>query len=306
MDDVDEDFNLKYPKFLEMTVIKADKYKRGSSAYRRICCVPSFAFGLVMASRMQTHFTHAPWFKLRSLSEMIDVYGTVSEAVERRRRGWSNTKRTQFISEFLVQSVEYFERIANEEAPPLNHSAIVAKMQKLVGRGWDDRSPEATEAREGLKGMEEAFKHKGDLSSWSPELMQEIDEAFVKQYLDKEGDPLPCLFFPNNPQNQNLFSNYYKDVLHALRRHAQTAPPHAREYFQYYCIWQMRGWTFPMLLGTASVVGALIKILKQVQKGFSEVSDRSRPWGSPCTCRYGMGGGRSACKWGDRGLWVCL
>ena len=27
MDDMDEDFNLKYPKFLEMTVIKADKYK---------------------------------------------------------------------------------------------------------------------------------------------------------------------------------------------------------------------------------------------------------------------------------------
>ena len=108
--------------------------------------MPSFTFGLVMVSRMQTHFTHAPWFKLRSLSEMIDVYGMVSKAVERRRRARSNTKRTQFISEFLVQSVKYFERITNEEAPPLNHSTIMAKMQKLVGQGRDDRSPKATEA----------------------------------------------------------------------------------------------------------------------------------------------------------------
>lgn len=78
-EDEDEDFDVKYPKFKKRVDDKANLFKRSSHGYRRICCVPSFALGLVMASRMQTHFTHAPWFKFTNLVGMIDVYGTVSE-----------------------------------------------------------------------------------------------------------------------------------------------------------------------------------------------------------------------------------
>lgn len=145
-------------------------------------------------------------------------------------------------------------------------------MHKFLGRQLDDKHPQVVEARQNLQGMEEAFKYTGDLSMWSPDLLQEIDAAFVKHYLDKEGNPLPFLFFPNSPENMNAFTDYSTEVILALRMHSQTAPPYAREYFQYYCIWQMRGWKFPVPLGTASVISALMKTLHQVKEGFSEVS----------------------------------
>ena len=77
-----EDFENKYLRFKETAKLKADLYKQTSIGYRQICCVPSFALGLVMASRVQNHFTHAPWFRLGILKDMVDVYGTVSGPVK--------------------------------------------------------------------------------------------------------------------------------------------------------------------------------------------------------------------------------
>jgi len=90
-------------------------------------------------------------------------------------------------------------------------------------------------------------------------------------YLNEDGDPIPCLFFPHNVDNLNRFMGYCNDVDLALRTHSQSAPPYAREYFMYYTIWQMRGWRFPVPLGTASVVGALEKMTTKLSRGFSEV-----------------------------------
>jgi hypothetical protein len=73
-----ENFEFKYPRFKKKTDEKAEKFKYTKYSYRRICSVPSFALGLVMASRVQTHFTHASWFKLGVLNGMLGVYGTVS------------------------------------------------------------------------------------------------------------------------------------------------------------------------------------------------------------------------------------
>ncbi len=78
----EEDFELKYPRFMKKVFLKAGQFKQNSHGYRQICCLPSFALGLVMASRIPSHYTHAPWFKLGSLNEMIDVHGTVSEPLE--------------------------------------------------------------------------------------------------------------------------------------------------------------------------------------------------------------------------------
>jgi hypothetical protein len=71
-------FEYKYPTFKKKIDEKAEQFKNTKHGYRRICCVPSFALGLVMASRFETHFTHATWFKLATLTEMLNVYGTVS------------------------------------------------------------------------------------------------------------------------------------------------------------------------------------------------------------------------------------
>jgi hypothetical protein len=81
-DDSEEDFSSKYPTFMKKVADKADLFKQNAHGYRRICCLPSFAFGLVMASRIPSHYTHAPWFKLGTLSEMIDVHGAVSKRVD--------------------------------------------------------------------------------------------------------------------------------------------------------------------------------------------------------------------------------
>lgn len=77
----EEDYKIKYTTFLNKVKLKADFFKQNSNGYRRICCLPSFSLGLVMASRILSHYTHAPWFKLRNLSEMIGVHGTVSDPV---------------------------------------------------------------------------------------------------------------------------------------------------------------------------------------------------------------------------------
>lgn len=76
----DEDMEFKYPRFMKKVKDKAEEYKRNSHGYRKICCVPPFCLGLVMASRVPGHYMRSPWFKLGVLEDMIDVYGSVSEA----------------------------------------------------------------------------------------------------------------------------------------------------------------------------------------------------------------------------------
>ena len=82
-----ENFEIRYPRFKKKVEVKAEQFKSTRHAYRRICCVPAFALGLVMVSRIQTHYTHAPWFKLNTLDKMLDVYGTVSERALKRPCG---------------------------------------------------------------------------------------------------------------------------------------------------------------------------------------------------------------------------
>jgi hypothetical protein len=177
----------------------------------------------------------------------------------------------QFISEFIVDSVEHLERIANPSKPPLDFSAIEAKKNRFEAQSGD-----MDELRKSLEGMEDAFRKPGDLSSWTPQLLEAIDDCFVKNYMDDDGEAVPSLFFPDSTDNMNRFMTYRTDVDLAIRTHSETAPQFAREYFAYYCIWQMRGWPFPVPLGTASVVGALNKMTKTIKKGFSEVSPSMR------------------------------
>jgi|HubBroStandDraft_1064217.scaffolds.fasta_scaffold185537_2 hypothetical protein len=126
--------------------------------------------------------------------------------------------------------------------------------------------------RANLNGMEQAFQNPGELSSWSPDMLHKIDQVFVKNYLDEDGEPVASLFFPNSADNLNRFMTYCNEVDHELRMEPESAPRYAREYFLYFSIWQMRGWSFPVPLGTASVVGVLAKMAKRVKNGFSEVS----------------------------------
>jgi hypothetical protein len=134
--------------------------------------------------------------------------------------------------------------------------------------------------------MEDAFAKAGDLSSWTPNLLDEIDRCFEKNYLSQGGEPVPYLFFPRSADNLNKFMTYCSEVDEVLRKHSQESPPWAREYFAYYSIWQMRGWGFPVPLGTKSVVGVLDLMVSTVKKGFSEVSRTLHMrTSSPCAMR---------------------
>jgi hypothetical protein len=87
--DREEDFNFKYPLFVEKVGEKAKVLKdlpKVATGYRQICCLPSFALSLVSASRIPSHYTHAPWFKLGHLTEMVGVYGAVSVLVRSLHR----------------------------------------------------------------------------------------------------------------------------------------------------------------------------------------------------------------------------
>lgn len=190
----------------------------------------------------------------------------------------------QFISEFIVESVEYLERIANPNPPPLDIGAI-EKMKTLF-----DTDGDMDVFRPSLKAMEDAFCQPGDLSLWTQDLLDEIDQCFVKNYVGEDEQPVPSLFFPDSPDNMNRFIAYCSDVDVVFRRNSETAPRYAREYFMFYSIWQLRPWGFPMPLGTASVVGVLNAMTKTVEIGFSEVSphtvrtDGSRPSIEPAPC----------------------
>ena len=164
-----------------------------------------------------------------------------------------------------MESLEILERIANPQEPPLQMEDIEKKRDEVLQAG-DNLAP----LKNGLDGMEKAFKGRGDLTDWSYELLGLIDDCFVKHYMD-DGEPVNSLFTPDCPDNFNRFAKYCCDVDEVLRTSAD-APTYCREYFTFYSIWQLRGYGFPVPLGTASVVDCLHKICSKLRNGFVEVS----------------------------------
>lgn len=172
----------------------------------------------------------------------------------------------QFISEFITESVEILEKLANPSAPPLSKEDIERRGAQLMGGGTTDVG-----AMQALTGMEDAFRQRGDLHGWSDEIMARIDKCFTKNY-HTSGSICETLFFPDNADNQNRFTQYCSDVDQVLRANERLAPKYAREYFAYYAIWKRRGYAFPMPLGTASVIEALNTLMLRYQDGIREVS----------------------------------
>jgi hypothetical protein len=163
--------------------------------------------------------------------------------------------------------VEVLEKLANTTEPPLDLEAIKSKREEFGSA--QDREPLC----ESLGEMEAAFNNFGDLGKWDYEVLGDIDDCFVAHYM-KNGDPEPYLFSPDSTQNLEAFVKYCDDVEVVLRKNSDKVPIYAQEYFAYYSIWEMRGYGFPIPLGTQSVVQCLDKILEKVKKGFIEVSLR--------------------------------
>jgi len=166
----------------------------------------------------------------------------------------------------MIESVDILERIANPKKPPMNQTTI----EKIKINYMTTMGDTGKMARQ-LKGMTEAFEDRGDMSSWNADLLTSIDDCFVKIYMVKS-EPHPCLFFPHSTDNLNKYVAYCGEVDRVLRETKRPAPQYAREYFAYYSIFWLQKYTFPVPLGTKSVINALHKIATSVKDGFTEVS----------------------------------
>ena len=187
------------------------------------------------------------------------------------------------MADYMMESIEILERLANPQKPPLS----LGELQKIQ-RAFVDPSSDKEELRRKLEGMAEAFQGRGDVSEWQYEILDAIDECFVDQYM-KNDEILRSLFVPNDAANLNQFGAYCDAVDQQLRIKEKGRPRYAREYFAYFSIWQVQGYAFPVPLGTQSVVRAVNLLAKEFRLGLSEVSHSSeRVWDGPAgrKCSY--------------------
>ncbi|KAH9025765.1 hypothetical protein EDB84DRAFT_1563963 [Lactarius hengduanensis] len=239
-----------YQTFMKKAKIRADAFKdsRDRGGHRQLCSVPSFALALVAASRIRRHYTHARWFRVADLVKILESHGAL-------------------ISEFIVESLETLERVANPARPPMEYEEIEELGQQLLEANGD---ADVDAIREKLAKMKTAFEDMGDASDWTHELLGKIDQCFKEAYYVNE-EPSESLFVPLSSDNDNRFDKYVMSVDKVLQNESQTAPPYAREYFAYAMMWKLHRHKFPMPLGTASVVEALHKIANKYPLGISEV-----------------------------------
>jgi len=79
LEDQEDDIRVKYANFHHRLDEFRDQFKQVSVGYCRLMAMPRVMLGLVMASRLRSHFMHASWFKVSSLNRMIDVHAGVSD-----------------------------------------------------------------------------------------------------------------------------------------------------------------------------------------------------------------------------------
>jgi hypothetical protein len=179
----------------------------------------------------------------------------------------------QFISEFLTESIETLEHIANEKKPPLTLGQLERKLDTLKM----DRHRHAKKLAETKASLEEMdaeyLSGRGDLSVWTTEILAKLDAIFVVHFI-VNGEPVPFLFAPNDVDYLNTYDSYRNEVDELLASHEEELPTYCREYFLYSTMWEMRGLEFPVPLGTETVVHCLHKICCERRKGFVEVRNR--------------------------------
>jgi hypothetical protein len=168
------------------------------------------------------------------------------------------------VSEFLADSVETLERLANPKAPPLE----LTKIEKLALRVLFPKAND--DLKDDVEKMEEAFLERGDLIGWPDDVLNKIDQCFVNNFFTS-GVAWNKLFCPDVTEGYNRFLKYQSDVDKVLEDNSATVPPYAREYFAYSMIWSKRGYRFPIPLGTKSVIGLIHALTKKHSIGLTEV-----------------------------------
>jgi hypothetical protein len=166
----------------------------------------------------------------------------------------------------MMESVEMLERIGNGNEPPLDLEELQGIQEQLM-----EADSNKKELHKRLAGMKKAFQARGDFKEWDSEVLDKIDDCFVRHFMPS-GQTSPVAFGPGNIAGINKFIKYYNEVDEILRLNAARLPEYVREYFAYYAMWEQQGFEFPMPLGTRSVIYCVHLLLKDYEKGFQEVS----------------------------------
>ena len=179
---------------------------------------------------------------------------------------------SQFISEFLIQSIETLEHIASKVKPKHSLQRISEARQKFK-KEYARYEVDPGLLKQDFGRFDEEYRAgRGNLGDWTPALLDDIDDCFVNNYTDMGGAfPVESLFFPKAGDNLDRYDKYCNEVDNILRKPENKAPPFARYYFAVSTIWAMRGYSFPVPLGTRSVVECLHKMTLNVRRGFEEV-----------------------------------
>ena len=174
----------------------------------------------------------------------------------------------QFLAQFMITSIESLERMASDVKPPLTLKEIRKKADEMFYAA-DEELPAV---RESLANMRAAYMSgRGDVSQWTPEVLDDIDACFVKYFMD-DGEPIPGLFYPDDAAALHRYGEYVTAVETVMDKHATTLPRYAKEYMSYYLIYDPDVTPFPIPVGTASVIHCLHKLAVHVRRGFIEVS----------------------------------
>ena len=267
LDPGEDDLDVLYPKFRRAVDKKAEQFKGDLAVYRQLTFVPSFVLGLAMAGRIGRHYMHSPWFTTANLGKMVgDVGGVSYELILWRRDEYLTSERDKFIADFITESVEILEQLANEEEPPLRRAELEAIRDRF---GQEDADKD--ELRGLLSGMKGAFQKRGDLSKWGAGVLDHIDECFREHFMiDREASD--WVFYPKNGMNLGKAERYYAGVDRILSTYSEIVPRYARDWFAYFSIWEEQGYAFPMPVGTCSVVGVVEKYAREYSSGIVEVS----------------------------------
>src|SRR5260221_12327218 len=112
----------------------------------------------------------------------------------------------KFLGDFMTESVEILERLANAQEPPLGRPAL-----ELIGDRFEGGKYDKTVLRQELDDMVTTFRGRGNVKQWRLEVLDKIDECFKAHFM--AGDSATTwAFVPGNNQNLDAYTKYCADV----------------------------------------------------------------------------------------------
>jgi len=197
---------------------------------------------------------------------MLGEYGGVSDRQYGKMGCDANERAMKFLGDFMTESVEVLEKLANQQEPPVRRREL-----EKIRDAFEDPKSDKEALRGQLAGMVTAFEGRGDVGEWDLEILDRIDQCF-EEHFTSEGTAESWVFMPDDDRNLGRYAKYCGEVDRILLTYSDAVPKYARDYFAFYSIWEVQGYAFPMPLGTSKVVSVLAQLLERYQPGVIEVS----------------------------------